>query len=221
MVRFSVIIPTFNEEQTVHRCIRHVRALEPAAEIVVADGSSENDTVRIAQEERVSVCVSDRNRGSQCNAGACLATGDILLFLHADTKLPTDAFAQLSGFFEEKQVNIGTFRLAFDAQHWLLALYPKLCRFDSKFTRCGDQCIVVRKSFFDFLGGFPEWPLFEDVRLLQVARKTTRVYSFPGTVTTSARRFLDNGILKQYALDVRLIVQYLCGGTPLTAGNAI
>lgn len=211
---FSVIVPTLDEELVIGSCLAHLRSIAPDVEVIVADGGSRDSTVAIAREHGALVRHCRRGRGTQCNAGAALASGDVLLFLHADTRLPADAFSGLGVFLQNQRVNIGTFRLRFDVRHRLLDMYSRLARFDTVFTRFGDQCIVVRKSFFTAIGGFPEWPLFEDVGLLQKARQRTRIYWMPGTVTTSARRFLENGVIRQQLRDGWYLLQYLMGVSP-------
>ena len=213
-IRFSVIIPTFNEAHTLSKCIASVRASNKEVEIIVVDGNSHDQTLDIAQKENVIVCRSANGRGSQLNEGARCARGEILLFLHADTRLPSDAFAVLKRLFENPKVQIGTFSLAFDRNHWLLNFYARMTKFDSLWTRFGDQCIVTRKAFFASLNGFPHWPLFEDVRFLQEARKRTKIHSFSVKVTTSADKFLKNGYLRQQLRNGWLIVQYLMGVSP-------
>lgn len=214
MTDFSVIIPTLNEERQIRDCIAHVRAADPCVELIVADGGSDDNTARVAVEEEVVLCYAERGRGIQCNAGAAIASGDIFLFLHADTLLPANAFQLLSNFFRDSRVQIGTFRLRFDERQWLLDFYARFSCFDSLFTTFGDQCIVVRRSFFQALGRFPPWPLFEDVKFLQAARKKTRVHSFPATVTTSARRYREGGIIKQQLRNAWYVGLYLLGVPP-------
>jgi rSAM/selenodomain-associated transferase 1 len=140
-----------------------------------------------------------------------VASGDILVFLHADTELPPDAFKILEEYFCREHVNIGTFHLSFDINHWLLRLYCLPCELDLAFTRFGDQCIVVRNSFFKSIGGFPDWKLYEDLALIKQARKRTRIFRFPGRVKTSSRRFLRNGIIRQQLFNVWLTLQYYIG----------
>lgn len=211
---FSVIIPTLNEEQTIAACIERVRCLCPNVQIIVADGGSHDHTVARAQQAGATVCQARRGRGPQCNDGAALATGSILLFLYADTLLPSGAFALLREWFGDEDVQIGSFRLSFDVRHPLLDPAPLITQIDWEFTRFGDQCIVVRHSFFEHIGGFPDWPLFEDVRLFEKARARTCVHSFPACVTTSARKYMQRGVLRNHLSNIWMIVQYLLGASP-------
>ena len=213
-MKFSVIIPTLNEEESIRNTIRKVYDLKPDVEIIVADGRSEDNTVRIAREEHAIVIDSRRGRGPQCNAGAVNASGNILLFLHSDTILPQDAFQILEESFQDENVQIGTFKVTFEPKHWLLDIGAYFLRFDSVITRFGDQCIVVRKSFFHDMGGFPDWPLFEDVHILRVARKRTRIHFFPGTVITSSRRYIENGVVTQLLRNLWYMLLYLVGVDP-------
>lgn len=210
----SVIIPTLNEERGLSHCLQNVRTAFPEAEIIVCDGGSSDQTCRIAQGGGALVCRAPRGRGVQLNAGAGMARGEILLFLHADTLLPADASYQITHFFQRPRAQIATFRMRFDHAHWLLGVYSYFTRFDSVFTSFGDQGLAVRKTFFNVLGGFPGWPLFEDVRLLQSARRKTRIYTFSCEVITSARRFQQNGFVRQQLRNGWYMLRYLCGVAP-------
>lgn len=211
---FSVVIPTLNESVNLRRCLDRIREQHPDVEIIVVDGGSDDETVTIAVSENVAVYHSRRGRGTQCNVGAAHASGNVVLFLHADTLLPRNGFEILNQYFENSQVQVGTFRLGFDWSHWILKGYTQFTRFDSLFTRFGDQCIVVRSSFFRECGGFPDWPLFEDVHLLQKARRKTKVHCFPAAVITSARRYVNNGLIRQQAMSAWLLLLFLLGISP-------
>ena len=212
--KFSVIIPTLNEEDTIVERIDEVRTISPDAEMIVADGGSCDRTQEIARGKGVTVVVSSKGRGMQCNAGAKIASGEILVFLHADTKLPYEAFSVLEKAFQDEFTYIGTFRLKLDLGHHIVSFFSACNYFDCVFTRYGDQCITMRKSFFDKLGGFPELQYFEDVGLLQKARKFTGIRLFPATVVTSGRRFKEQGVMRQYFFDAWLMIQYSLGVSP-------
>jgi rSAM/selenodomain-associated transferase 2 len=214
LTTYSVIIPAFNEAQRIEATILSVPRIHPPAEIILVDGGSVDGTVERASAMGVEIVRSKRGRGTQCNAGSQKATGEILLFLHADSLLPPDTFLMLNDHFQDPHIHVGTFRLQFDNPHWLLRAYAVFTRFDSMFTRYGDQCIVVRRSFFDRLGGFPDWPLFEDVHFLMAARRLTKIASFPAAVVTSARRYMRLGILRTQWINVRLFARFLLKTPP-------
>jgi rSAM/selenodomain-associated transferase 2 len=213
-LRISVIVPTLNEAAHVAATVASIRASLPAAEIIVADGGSTDDTPHLADRIGVQVVTGATGRGAQLAAGAAHARGELLVFLHADTRLPSDAASVLDRSFARPEVALGTFRLRFDHAGPLLRASAWLTRFDSVFTRFGDQAIVVRRTFYQELGGFPPWPLFEDVELLRRARRVTRVWSFPAYVTTSARRFRRRGPLRQQWLNTCLLLRFLTGTPP-------
>jgi rSAM/selenodomain-associated transferase 2 len=218
-MKFTVIIPTLNEVKFILTTIQRIRDLDESVQIIIADGESSDETVQLSQKAKVEVVFSKRGRGSQCNAGAAKASGDVLLFLHADTLLPENAFELLTNYFRDRNIQIGTFRLAFDSSKAMLRFYCSFTKFDSMFTRFGDQCIVIRKSFFHEIGGFPDWPLFEDVHLLRLARRKTKVISFPSQVITSARRFMSRGIVRTQILNGFLLLLYLIGVSPILLAN--
>jgi rSAM/selenodomain-associated transferase 2/rSAM/selenodomain-associated transferase 1 len=216
VIRFSVIIPTLNEEEAIGRCLDAVRDIDPAVEIIVADGGSTDRTVELAENHGVVVCRCSRGRGRQMNAGASLAKGDVLLFLHADTFLPAGAFNRLSSILTEDHVELGVFGLTFDMKHWLLGLglLERLSVIGPKWLRFGDSSITIRRDFFRSLGGFPDQPLFEDLELLRRAARRTRIERIPMKVTTSARRFIDNGVVRQLARNVYYTARYFFGTPP-------
>jgi rSAM/selenodomain-associated transferase 2/rSAM/selenodomain-associated transferase 1 len=211
---FSVIIPTLNEAEAIGACIAHINNGQSNVEIIVVDGGSSDATIAVAESAGVKVIHTGPCRGLQCNYGAAAATGEILIFLHADTILPNGAFDQLSEIFSNDEVKIGNFGIVFDTKHWFLRLLSFLSRFDMGLFRFGDQGIVIRKSFFDRLGGFPNWTLFEDFQLIRAARKETRIHRFSISVVTSARRFVKNGIIRQQIKNVYFTIQYLLGVPP-------
>ena len=210
----SVVIPALNEAANLPATLVRVRDALPDAQIIVADGGSRDATVAIARDHGALTVTAPAGRGVQLAAGAAAARGALLLFLHADTLLPSNAGAILAAWFARADVRIGTFRLAFDAGGPFLRACAWCSRIDSVFTRFGDQGIAVRREFYAELGGFRAWPLFEDVELLRRARRITRVWSFPACVTTSARRFRARGPLRQQWLNTRLLLRFLSGTSP-------
>ena len=210
----SVIIPTLNAEDFLNGCLESVWHNDPNADVIVVDGGSQDQTCAVACANNVNVISSQRGRGRQLNVGAQCAQEDIFLFLHADTVLPDNAFGLIKETFRNSDIQVATFRMQFDYAHGLLDFYSSMTGVDSVWTSFGDQGVVVRRSFFEQLGGFPNWSLFEDVCFFQEARRKTTIYSLPAHVTTSAQKFLKNGILKQQLKNGWLMLQYVCGVSP-------
>jgi rSAM/selenodomain-associated transferase 2 len=213
-IKYSVVIIAYNEENRLRACINSIHRARKDVQIILSDGGSTDATIKIALEENVIVVSSKPGRGIQCNAGAKLAKGSIILFLHSDTTLPANAFRLLDDYFGDSKVKIGTFRLAFDKKNPVLSIYTKFTSIDSVFTRFGDQCIVIRRNFFNQISGFNNWVLYEDVDLLRRARKLTKIYSFPASVITSSRRFEEEGIIKQQLINGWHILLFFSGKSP-------
>lgn len=214
MIKYSVIVISLNEEEHIVECINSIKQGRGDVEIILSDGGSFDRTIEKASRRGVTIISSKAGRGIQFNRGAAVASGEILLFLHADTQLPKGAFRILDKYFCSDETQVGTFRLGFDTRSMLLKLYSMFTVIDSAFTRFGDQCVVVRKKFYDQLGGFKDYPLFEDVDFLRGARKNTKVYSFPSKVITSSRRFIKNGMIRQQILNGWYLTQFLLGTSP-------
>lgn len=212
--QFSIIIPVLNEEKIIGEYLDDIKRSAGDTEIIIVDGGSQDRTADIARNRNLRVFQSQKGRGIQCNCGAQKASGNVFLFLHIDTKLNKAAFEQLNQIFEDDQIQIGTFRMQFDVNHWLLKLYAFFTRFDSIFTSFGDQGIVVRRDFFHAIGGFPEWPFMEDVHFLRCARKCAKINSFTEPVITSSRMFIRNGMFKQQIFNGLLLLRYLLGTHP-------
>lgn len=193
----SVIVPVLNEA---HRIGEHLAALRSVAgidEIVVVDGGSRDDTVAIARRAPgVRVLTASRGRGMQLNAGARAAYGDVLLFLHADAALPSDAARLVGRALDEPGVVAGAFRLrtvADGGPRWLGPLL-RFADLRSRVTRLpyGDQAVFVRRDAFERVGGFPDQALMEDVELARRLWRVGRIRTVPGVVRVSGRRFVAN-----------------------------
>ena len=214
MSKYSVIIPTLNEEKYLPPVLEHLKKFDEDLEIIIADGGSEDTTVKIAERFNVKVCRSEKGKGIQLNNGAGCAKGAVLIFLHADTFLPLNAFSLINEYLLVRKVEIAAFKMKFDKESFLMDIYSWFTKFDSIFTTFGDQVIVIRREFFNELNGFPNLTLFEDVELCRKARSKTKIYKLPAFVTTSARRFETKGTLKTQLLNGLYILQYLVGKDP-------
>jgi rSAM/selenodomain-associated transferase 2 len=210
---FSVIIPTFNEENIILQQIREVRSLIEA-EIIIVDGGSTDSTKEICEKEQVRVLSAAKGRGTQFRIGAEAVSNEYMIFLHADTRLPEDTEDKLTEFFAKPENKIGAFTIKFKPRKLILDLITWASRFDSVLTSFGDQCIFMRSEFYDDVGGFQNWPLFEDVKMFQEARKLTKVHKIRGPVASSSRRFQRNGVVNQLALNTWLIILYHLGVHP-------
>ncbi|MBI3124021.1 MAG: TIGR04282 family arsenosugar biosynthesis glycosyltransferase [Ignavibacteriales bacterium] len=180
-------------------------------EIIIADGGSTDNTLEICKREKAILIISGRGRGCQLNKGAKAASGEILLFLHADTLLPDDAFILLDEYFGKVENKICRFLLGFDVDHWLLDFYLSFSKYDSIFTRFGDSAIIVRKSLFEELGGFPNRSVFEDVEFFRKVTKNEKITILSSSVISSARRFMKNGVVKQQLINIYLFAYYFIG----------
>ena len=170
-MKYSLIVPCLNEAKFITECLRSIRKSFGSDEIILVDGGSSDKTLELAYHFDVRIIKSPKGRGIQMNAGAEKASGDILIFVHADTFIPDNAKQLIENEFANPINKIATFRLGFDADHKILNFYSKFSNYDSIFTKFGDQCIIIRKNFYQQIGGFPNWNIFEDVQLLRKARK--------------------------------------------------
>jgi rSAM/selenodomain-associated transferase 2 len=216
MPSLSIIIPTRHLGRHLEPCLEACGRSFPGAEVILVVAADDSDSGESAGaiEGATHVLFAMPGRGPQCNAGARAAVGEVLLFLHDDSILPQQAAALTASTFDRDDAELACFRVRFDDAHWLLGVYGWFSRFDSILTSFGDQGILIRRDLFDSLGGFQDWPLFEDVDLLRRARRRTRILKLPGIITTSAVRFRRNGVVRQQLMNAGLIVGYLLGAAP-------
>jgi rSAM/selenodomain-associated transferase 1/rSAM/selenodomain-associated transferase 2 len=214
-VKYSVIIPTLNENYFIRKNLPAIGGLRKDIEIIVSDGGSTDETIRTAKDLGAKIINSEKGRGTQLNAGAADCNGDILFFLHADTFIPANTFELLDEFFENENNLICRLSLGFDVDHSLLKRYTFFSKFDTIFTRFGDSGIIVRKRFYDLLGGFKNYFLFEDVDFLKRASKKTKIKLLNAEAKSSARKFVQNGIVKNQIYSFILIIKYFLGTNSL------
>jgi len=196
-VRLSVIVPTLNEEASIAATLSSVlRGLRPPDELLLVDGGSTDRTVEIARSAGARVTCGDRGRGRQMNAGAAGAIGDVLLFLHADTTLPSGFRDSLEALLADEGVRWGRFDLDFDEGGPLLRLIARLISGRSRVfsSATGDQAIFVRRAEFEAIGGYLEAHLFEDVDVARRLRARGRMGVPDGRVVTSSRRWRRRGV---------------------------
>lgn len=204
----SIVIPTLNEARALPQTLASVAAQPPTHEVIVADGGSDDATIRIAREAGVICITARRGRGAQMNAGAQRARGEWLLFLHADTLLPRDALHAIAALPGE--IEAGCFHQQFSDSdaHPLLKRVSRLHNWRCRKTRImyGDQAMFVRRTVFEALDGFPECDL-EDVKLSERLRARRTPVLLPMAVITDARKFIASGIVRSLA---RIVLILLC-----------
>ncbi|MEG4573230.1 TIGR04283 family arsenosugar biosynthesis glycosyltransferase [Microcoleus sp. N3A4] len=214
-LKISIIIPVLNEAPTIAPVISSAGNAQNV-EIIVADGGSSDGTADIAKSLGVRVISTAPGRAAQMNAGAAVATGDILLFLHADTLLPReyDYFARL--VLANPSAVAGAFELKIDARRLSLRLVETGVNWRSNFLQMpyGDQAIFLSSATFDKIGGFPDLPLMEDFEFVRRLKKQGRIEIVPHPVLTSARRWQQLGVIKTTAINQIVIIGYFFGVSP-------
>ena len=214
-VRISIIIPTLNEAENIKEAIATTQ-LNTNIEVIVVDGGSDDVTVAIAQCLGVKVISSSSGRALQMNRGAVAATGEILLFLHADTCLPTGFDDMVRTALQQPGTVAGAFKLRIDASLLSLRWVEWGINVRSHFYQMpyGDQAIFLTKAVFHQIGGFPELPIMEDFELMRRLKRIGRIIIIPTPVVTSARRWLQKGVFKTTLLNQIVIIAYLLGVSP-------
>jgi rSAM/selenodomain-associated transferase 2 len=214
-VRLSVVIPALNEAASIARAVDSAWQAG-AAEVLVADGGSSDDTAGIAADGRATVIMTPRGRAIQQNFGARQAGGDVLLFLHADNWLAGDIAEQVRAALADRRRIHGAFRQQIDADGFLYRLLERAnaARVNWLGLPYGDQAIFIRRDTFDAIGGFPEVPLLEDLILMQRLRRTAWPVLLQGPVYVSPRRWQRKGVIWQTLRNWRLLVEYSLGACP-------
>jgi rSAM/selenodomain-associated transferase 2 len=216
----SVIIPTLNEASNLGETLAALAHLRGPLEVLVVDGGSQDCTLQIAHQGGARVLVSSPGRGLQLHEGARAARGQVLWFLHADTRPPADAAEQIKEALARPRVVGGNFRVCFAgtsrAARFLTWFYAQLRRFGLCY---GDSTLFVRRGAYEKVGGFRPFPLFEDVDLMRRLQELGPFVCVPGPVVTSSRRFEGRNFAAVFAWWVTLQVLYWIGVHPRTLGR--
>ena len=214
--QISIIIPVLNEADNIESVINQIQKTENI-EIIIVDGGSQDHTVEIAQSLGVKVIVTQRGRALQMNAGAKIATGEILLFLHGDTQLPAGFEKDVRKIWINDNIIAGAFQLKIDNSQWSLRLIEKTVFWRSKYLQMpyGDQAIFIKASTFWQVGGFPEQPIMEDFEFIRRLNRLGKIEILSSSVITSGRRWQKLGVFKTTLINQLVVVGYYLGISPI------
>lgn len=212
-MQVSVVIPVFNEAEVIAGCLAQFRG-QRNVEVIVVDGGSRDGTQDRTRATGIARLVTSPRPGRsvQMNRGAWSASGDVLLFLHADTFLPDGAIRMIRESLEDPGVAGGSFRLGLSEDTWMFRTIAFLATMRSRYLGViyGDQGIYVRRAVFNRVAGFPEVALFEDSEFCAAVRKLGRFVLLDGSVRTSTRRWRRWGVVPTILWMWMLRILYLC-----------
>ena len=211
----SIIVPTLNEAAGIEAFLRHLQARCPGWEIIVVDGGSEDDTAEIAGSLAQTI-TAPRGRASQMNAGAAAAAGDVLWFLHADSRLPENVPSALREALRDATLAGGCFRLRIPRPGLAYRISDDLGNLGVDLFRValGDHGIFARREAFEAVGGFPNVPLMEDAELYRTLRRQGRVRQLRPAIETSPRRWERCGPWRTTGAYFLILCLYLLGVGP-------
>ncbi len=211
----SIIIPVANEAAALPGCLARVSGV--LNEVIVVDAASEDETPALAAAAGCCLISHPQpHRAQQMNAGAAQARGRILLFLHADTLLPNDALTPVIAALDRRGALGGAFSRRYQSRSLVLALTSRLATLRNRLWgwHLGDQAIFVRRDVFEQLGGYRDLPIFEDLDFSRRLGALGKTVTLTPPVSSSARRFAENGPLRTTWHDLLLTRRYLCGENP-------
>lgn len=216
--KISIIIPALNEAESIAATLDALESFENEnVEIILVDGGSSDETVSIAENYNVRILHSPRGRGRQLQIGGDAAGGEILWFLHADTIAPPEAIFEIKRALKNPHFAGGNFTIRFDgtrlAAKFLTWLYPKLNLLGLIY---GDSAIFVRREVYEEIGGFKDYPIFEDLDFIERLRQAGEIITLISTVTTSSRRFENKSFALTFLRWTILQILYWLGVGPET-----
>lgn len=220
----SVIIPTLNEagqiEHTIASIMQHHDPTIPL-EIIVADGGSGDQTVELAVRRGARVVHSAPGRANQMNAGARVAKGNVLIFLHADTQLPPNFTSHIAHALSQPEAIAGAFELEIDSSEPLLRWVERGVKWRSRYLQMpyGDQALFMTAVAFQQVGGFPTLPILEDVEMVKQLRRLGQIVIVRKSVRTSARRWQRLGIIETTMFNQFVLLAFRLGVSPNRIAN--
>jgi rSAM/selenodomain-associated transferase 2 len=214
--KLSVIVPMLNESPRIAGTLNALRRVAPDAEIIVVDGGSSDASIAIARPLCDVLISASRGRALQMNAGAHRSHGDVLVFVHADTIVPSTFAADIASALSDPAVVGGRFDVRLDASDLPYRIIGAMISLRSRISRTGtgDQAIFVRRDVFDRLGGFPELELCEDLEFSRRLKRAGRIARLHTRVTTSARRWNRDGLVRTVVRMWMIRAMYLMGVSP-------
>jgi rSAM/selenodomain-associated transferase 2 len=214
-MQISIIIPCLNEEKGIVFFLSRLQKLRRHCELILVDGKSNDETMTLAKPYVDHCVISEPGRAKQMNAGAKIAQSDVLLFLHADTFLPEHALTQIQSVIESGY-QWGRFDVRLMGQHCLLPFIAFLMNTRSSVTDIvtGDQTLFVKRDLFNRVGQFPDIALMEDIALSKQLKSLAKPYRLRSRVETSARRWVEFGVIKTVLLMWWCRLQYFFGVDP-------
>ena len=214
-MKVSIIVPTLNEELVLENTLTHIQQLSPH-ELIVSDGGSNDYTYRIADRFSHRVITGSAGRALQMNAGANEATGDLLLFLHADSRIEPESYRKMLEYMKNPKWLGGAFTLCIESGKWSLKLIALLANIRSKYfgLAYGDQGFFVRKEVFNDMNGFSPIPICEDLDFYYRLRKKGSVILLKEKAHTSPRRWINEGIFFTTARNFFIAVLFGLGFPP-------
>lgn len=206
----SAIIPALNEEAAISECLQALRRAGPWVEIIVVDGGSGDATREIAMGLADKVIEAPRGRAVQMNAGARAASGDILLFIHADCRVPSGAYDAVRRTLSGEAVVAGAFDLRIGHEGVWARLVERVANLRSRLTQVpyGDQGFYIRKDIFEKIGGFANIPLMEDIEIAGRLKHLGRIGFSKLRITASPRRWLNEGVVRTTFRDWAIALSY-------------
>ena len=216
MQQVSIIIPTLNEAEHILDTLKDLEDLRRAGhEVIVVDGGSTDDTMKLVAAYADKLISSPKGRARQMNAGAEVANGELLWFLHADTRVPGEVVKVLWQL-STSETEWGRFNVHLSGKALLLRLVEAMMNLRSCVTgiATGDQGIFVNTELFNTVGRYPDIPLMEDIALSKALKQVSRPVCLKQTLITSSRRWEEQGILRTIFLMWRLRFAYFLGASP-------
>ena len=214
--RLSVIVPTMNEAALIAGLLGHLREKMPDAELIVVDGGSEDQTVALATRQADRVVQSPRGRAKQMNAGAAVASGEVLWFLHADSLVPSDPHGSITRALDDPRIVGCCFRLKFPRREWVYRVSDSLgnVAVDLFQIALGDHGIFCLRTAFARVGGYPDVPLMEDAEFYRRLRRIGCVRQLPAYIVSSPRRYEQLGPVRTTAVYLLILILYLAKVPP-------